>query len=194
MILFIFLIFGFIKIAPVAYSMSDDKILQVKAHPYFDNNDINEMLDLFDKQFKDFFNESGNFQRRFYRQHPFNSRGFDSIKTEETVEEYKIILDLKKFGNDEKNINFELKNNIVTISGKYENREEENYYNSSSFYRSFSLPNKVDTKNIKKIVKDNKLIFIIPKLEDKQRFSPKERPNKKQIPEFKFNEHDGNFI
>ncbi len=195
MILFIFLIFGLTQIGPAAYSTSNSNILKVETNPYFNNNDVNDMLDMFDKQFKDFFNESKDFQRKFYQHNPFNKSGFESVKTEETTDEYKIILDLKKFGNDEKNINFELKNNIVTISAKYENREEgNNYYNSSSFYKSFRLPNKVDAKNVKKIFKNNKLIFIIPKLENSQRPLPNKKAPVNQIPNFKFNEYDGNFI
>ncbi len=192
MILFIFLMFGgIIRLAPASYSASNDKILLVERYPYIDNNDVNEMFDLFDKQVREFFNESRNLQRKLYKQQPFGSSNFSSVKTEETEKEYKITLDLKKFGNDEKNVNFELKNNTVTISAKYENRGQENYYNSSSFYKSFSLPSKVDANNVKKIIENNKLIFIIPKLEGNL---PKNTTPKKQAPDFKFDEYNGNFI
>jgi HSP20 family molecular chaperone IbpA len=86
-----------------------------------------------------------------------------TIRTEENPKEYKITVNLKTYGNDEKNINFKTDKNRVSISAKYENNKNKNSYSSSSFYESFGLPGKIDNSKIVKERKGDNLVIIIPK-------------------------------
>ena len=70
---------------------------------------------------------------------------------------------------DPKNIDIEIKDNVLTVSGKTEKKsevEEKNYYRkeikSGSFFRSISLPAKVQEKKIKSEYKDGVLKITLP--------------------------------
>lgn len=96
-----------------------------------------------------------------------NSTGFiqmntAGLKTEETPSEYKIVVDLKPFGNNEKNVSVRTRGNVLKISAGYESNEKNNF-NSSQFYQALTLPTKIEPRTIKKEIKGNRLTIIIPK-------------------------------
>lgn len=75
--------------------------------------------------------------------------------------EYKVIIDLKPLGNDDKNVDVKLDNNIVTVSGDMEKKElgGEKLMN---FSQSFYLDEKLLPNKIVKEKKGNKYIVTIP--------------------------------
>lgn len=75
--------------------------------------------------------------------------------------EYKVIIDLKPLGDDDKNVDVKLDNNIVTVSGDMEKRElgGEKLMN---FSQSFYLDEKLLPNKIVKEKKGNKYIVTIP--------------------------------
>lgn len=76
-------------------------------------------------------------------------------------------------GMKKEDIDIRVENNILTIRGKKERKEEvkeEGYYRSEraygTFSRSFSLPNTVDVKKIGAEYKDGVLSLTLPKAEE----------------------------
>ena len=92
-----------------------------------------------------------------------------SVNTREGKEAYHIEIDLPGIKKEDVDINVE--DNILTISGKREFKnesKEDDYYKIESSYgsfsRSFTLPEKVDIENIRAASADGVLEVIIPKL------------------------------
>ena len=92
-----------------------------------------------------------------------------TVNTREGKEAYHIEVDLP--GIKKEDVDVKVEDNILTISGKRELKDEvkeENYYKIESSYgsfsRSFTLPEKVDIENIKAVSEDGVLEVIIPKL------------------------------
>ena len=75
--------------------------------------------------------------------------------------EYKIIVDLKSLGDDEKNVDVKLDNNIVTISGDMQKKELRGE-KIMNFSQSFYLDEKLVPNKIIKERKGNKYIVTIP--------------------------------
>lgn len=75
--------------------------------------------------------------------------------------EYKIIVDLKSLGDDEKNVDVKLDNNIVTISGDMQKKELRGE-KIMNFSQSFYLDEKLIPNKIVKERKGNKYIVTIP--------------------------------
>lgn len=75
--------------------------------------------------------------------------------------EYKIIVDLKSLGDDEKNVDVKLDNNIVTISGDMQKKELRGE-KIMNFSQSFYLDEKLIPNKIIKERKGNKYIVTIP--------------------------------
>ena len=75
--------------------------------------------------------------------------------------EYKVIIDLKPLGDDDKNVDVKLDNNIVTVSGDMEKKElgGEKLMN---FSQSFYLDEKLLPNKIVKEKKGNKYIVTSP--------------------------------
>lgn len=75
--------------------------------------------------------------------------------------EYKVIIDLKPLGDDDKNVDVKLDNNIITVSGDMEKKElgGEKLMN---FSQSFYLDEKLLPNKIVKEKKGNKYIVTIP--------------------------------
>lgn len=88
-----------------------------------------------------------------------NNKG---LKTEETKDAYKIIVDLKPFNKDEKNVDVKTLGNSIIISANYKSKDK-NEFSSSQFYQSLSLPIKIDEKTVKKVKQGDSLVIIIPK-------------------------------
>ncbi len=92
-----------------------------------------------------------------------------AVNTREGKEAYHIELDLPGINKEDVEINVD--KNILTIKGKREIKHEEeknDYYRIESAYgtftRSFTLPEKVDTENIRAASEDGVVEIIIPKL------------------------------
>ena len=75
--------------------------------------------------------------------------------------EYKIIVDLKSLGDDEKNVDVKLDNNMVTISGDMQKKELKGE-KIMNFSQSFYLDEKLIPNKIIKERKGNKYIVTIP--------------------------------
>ena len=93
-----------------------------------------------------------------------------AVNTREGKEAYHVDVDLPGVKKEDIEINVE--NNVLTVSGKREAKsevKEEDYYRIESrygkFQRSFTLPDKVDTENIRAACEDGVLEVIIPKLQ-----------------------------
>lgn len=93
-----------------------------------------------------------------------------AVNTREGSEAYHIDVDLPGVKKEDININVE--NNTLSISGKRETKsevKEQDYYKVESSYgkfqRSFTLPEGVDIENIRAATEDGVLEVIIPKLQ-----------------------------
>ena len=75
--------------------------------------------------------------------------------------EYKVIVDLKSLGDDEKNVDVKLDNNMVTISGDMQKKEVRGE-KIMNFSQSFYLDEKLIPNKIVKERKGNKYIVTIP--------------------------------
>ena len=75
--------------------------------------------------------------------------------------EYKVIVDLKSLGDDEKNVDVKLDNNMVTISGDMQKKELKGE-KIMNFSQSFYLDEKLIPNKIIKERKGNKYIVTIP--------------------------------
>lgn len=75
--------------------------------------------------------------------------------------EYKIIVDLKPLGNDEKNLNINLNQNVITVSGEMEkvSRHGERIIN---FSQSYYLDEDVDASTMTKEKNGDKYIITLP--------------------------------
>lgn len=75
--------------------------------------------------------------------------------------EYKVIVDLKPLGDDEKNVDVSLKDNVITISGDMQQKELRGE-KIMNFSQSFYLDEKLIANKISKEKKGNKYIVTIP--------------------------------
>lgn len=75
--------------------------------------------------------------------------------------EYKIIVDLKPIGNDEKNLNIKIDKNVITVSGEMEkiSRHGERIIN---FSQSFYLDEDIEIEKMTKERNGNKYIITLP--------------------------------
>jgi HSP20 family protein len=96
-----------------------------------------------------------------------------AVNTREGEYAYHVEVDLP--GVKKEDIKVDIEKDKVTISGEKKLKEElkeEDYYKVESYYgkfkRSFSLPDNVDTENIKASSEDGVLEVVIPKLEKKE--------------------------
>ena len=92
-----------------------------------------------------------------------------SVNTREGEHAYHVEVDLP--GVKKSDIDVDVKDNVVTISGERKTKEEvkeEDYYKVESSYgkfeRSFTLPDDVDVENIHAESEDGVLEVVIPKL------------------------------
>jgi HSP20 family protein len=118
---------------------------------------------------------------RLFQSNLESNRGHDELLTSGTFvpavdiyeDEHNITLKLEAPGVDQKDIDIRLENNTLTVRGerKFESEEkEENFHRIErrygSFSRSFSLPNSVDTENVKAEYKDGILNIQLAKKEE----------------------------
>jgi len=116
-----------------------------------------------------FFNVSDDFFTNF-----FESNNLPATNITENGKEFKIELSVPGFNKEDFKIGIE--KNILTISAKKEEKCEEKdenekiirqEFNSSSFSRSFSLPESIDIENISAEQKDGILTVQLPKMDKK---------------------------
>ena len=95
------------------------------------------------------------------------------VNTREGDHAFHIEADLP--GVKKEDIDIDIHNNILTITGERNKKEEVNekdYYKIETsfgkFQRSFTLPKNVDTENINASTNDGVLEIVIPKLEKKE--------------------------
>lgn len=129
-------------------------------------NPAKELLDL-KKGFKDFDSFLDNFIED--RGSLIKTDFTPSVNTREGENAYHVEVDLPGVKKDD--INVDVKDNIVTISGERKTKKEvkeEEYYKVESSYgkfeRSFTLPENVDVENIHAESQDGVLEVVIPKL------------------------------
>lgn len=101
-----------------------------------------------------------------------------SVNTREGEHAYHVEVDLPGVKKDD--IDVDVKDNIVTISGERKTKKEvkeEDYYKVESSYgkfeRSFTLPENVDVENIHAESEDGVLEVVIPKLTKSENKSKK---------------------
>ena len=75
--------------------------------------------------------------------------------------EYKVVVDLKPLGDDEKNVSVNLNNNIITLSGDMQKKELRGE-KIMNFSQSFYLDEQHLLNKISKEKKGNKYIITIP--------------------------------
>ena len=84
-----------------------------------------------------------------------------AVSSAKYEDEYVIVVDLKPFDNDENNIRFNVKGNVVTVSGNVINNKknkESRYY----FTESFEIPEKIILSEITKEKVKDKYIITLP--------------------------------
>lgn len=77
------------------------------------------------------------------------------------ADEYKIIVDLKPLGGNDKNIDVKLNDNVVTVSGEMEKKELRGE-KIMNFSQAYYLDEKLKSNEITKERKGNKYIITIP--------------------------------
>lgn len=75
--------------------------------------------------------------------------------------EYKVIVDLKPLEGNEKNVNVQINDNVVTVSGEMD-KSSKHEEKMISFTQSFYLDEDILATNITKEKKGNKFIITIP--------------------------------
>lgn len=83
------------------------------------------------------------------------------VKIEQKDKEAIVTIDLKKFDNDEGNVNVKIEDNGIKIDGKIK-KESKNGVSESSFIQSVIFPNKFEKDKIQKTKKGDKLIITLP--------------------------------
>lgn len=108
-----------------------------------------------------------------------NVTGFTpSVNTREGEYAYHVEVDLP--GVKKEDINVDIKDNVLTISGERKTKteiKEKDYYKKESTYgkfqRSFTLPDNTDIENIEANSEDGVLEVVIPKLKKEDKESKK---------------------
>lgn len=101
------------------------------------------------------------FDRKMMRDMGYKHGNKSVISVEKLDDEYKIIVDLKPFDNNEKYVKFELNNNIATVSASIE-KEKRHRDSIIEFSQTFYIDGNIDKKDIKKEKNHNQYIITIP--------------------------------
>lgn len=83
------------------------------------------------------------------------------VKIESKSDKYIITINLKSFDNDPDNLDIEIEENGVKITGKVVKNDSEQI-RESSFYQSVMFPNKINEQKSTQEHKGNKLIITLP--------------------------------
>lgn len=99
---------------------------------------------------------------RKYLDNPFEPRMAPMlVNLVKEGDEYKVIVDLKPLNHDEKNVNVDLKDNIITVTGEID-KTKRNTESIMNFSQSFYLDEKLLPNKISKEKKGDKYIITIP--------------------------------
>lgn len=90
---------------------------------------------------------------------------FDTIHLIRGEDEYKLVINLTPFNNNEDNIRLDIKENLVTISGIGE-RIKGAQENILEFSQTFELPEKIDISKVTKTKKNNKFVITLPEVDE----------------------------
>ena len=131
------------------------------------------------KEFRNFEDRMMNSLRLSSDTDVTNVTGFTpSVNTREGDYAYHVEVDLP--GVKKEDINVDLKNDVLTISGERKTKseiKEKDYYKQEcsygKFQRSFTLPDNVDVENIEANSEDGVLEVVIPKLKKVEKESKK---------------------
>lgn len=83
------------------------------------------------------------------------------VQLEENPNNYKVYIDLKKFDNNEKNVNVTVKTHSIKIDGKTATKDE--YHQSSfSYMQDIPLVQKIETSEVKKERIGNMYVITLP--------------------------------
>ena len=83
------------------------------------------------------------------------------VETVQDGDEYKVVVDLKPFNGNEKNIKVDVSPNRVSLSGDSEACCKGSH-KEVSFSQTFSLPNRVDVTKVTKKKHGNKFVITLP--------------------------------
>ncbi len=123
------------------------------------------------------------FRRSFFDMDPFRRakaacRGMPVVDVTETEKGYEVIAELP--GMDEKDIEVEIANSVLTIRGKKQEEKEEkkkDYYvrerSFGSFERTFQVPDGVDVEKVDASFKKGVLTVTLPKTVEAQKAEKK---------------------
>ncbi len=92
---------------------------------------------------------------------PHFNKNKSMVVVERDDDDYKIIVDLRAFDNNEKNVKFDLNNNMATVSASVE-KTKKHEDSIVEFSQTFYLSGNLDKKNIKKERERNKYVITIP--------------------------------
>lgn len=137
--------------------VSAQRFLYPSLPRFSDSRDIDEMI-------KEQNREMNNFVNGQHMSNPFVSPFVPEpvkVQTTKNEDNYKIVIDLKPFNGDEKDIIVKAKAHRISIEGKYGAKKDHSQKNIS-FSQNFSLPEAIDVKNITKEKKGNNYIITLP--------------------------------
>jgi len=83
------------------------------------------------------------------------------VKIEQKDNEVIVTVDLKRFDNDENNVNVIIEDNGIKIDGKVR-KEKKGEFSESSFVQNVKFPNNFDTEKVVRTKKGNRLIIQLP--------------------------------
>ena len=100
-------------------------------------------------------------RRAFHHEQRMADAVSDFIHVEKTPDSYKIVIDLRPFDNDEKNVEEKPEGNTILINAAGE-KNKHNKKEILRFSQAFNFGNDVDLENMTKIREGNNYIINIP--------------------------------
>lgn len=138
----------------LAFYFAVDMKLNRMMNPEYNIRRMEKMMKHYEKSFNKYEDK--------FMENPFEPKMAPMlVNLVKEPDEYKVIVDLKPVGGDEKNIDVKLDNNVITVSGEMEKveRKEERIMR---FSQSFYLDEDLISDKIKKEKKGDKYIITIP--------------------------------
>ena len=100
-------------------------------------------------------------RKELQRQYKMDEKISGFIHVEKTKDDYKIIIDLKPFDNNEKNVEISTSGNILSINAAGE-KNTKNKTEVLKYNQNFTFGDDVDLNNISKVREGNKYIITVP--------------------------------
>lgn len=122
-------------------------------------HDINRVIDEQDKVFNEFDGAPVKLHKIIADMDPV------TLETIKDKSAYKMVIDLKPFGNNSKNVEVNYKSDRVCVKGGnlQDKRNSEKLY---TFSQTFVLPEKINVNKVTKEKMKNKLVYTLPMIED----------------------------